>query len=133
MSVHALENSTTSIDQAPSTFAENSTTSALHSTKDDIYQKNLNVIRFLLGKTLKTTSALLQTFAKASLTKRNPDPFQKQKQIAVADAMAKTVIKQLTTFHLDRDVDRYGYWNSILQVAENLLIDSKSPCVSGCY
>lgn len=95
---------------------------------NDKHQKNFETIKYSIAHMLRTAATLLQTFGKASLSKRNPDPFQKHSQTLIAESLAQTVIDQLSAIRnspMERTPDAYGYWTGVLKIVEDLLVDCK--------
>lgn len=86
------------------------------------YFKNFQVIRYLLAKMSRTISPFFQTVGKALMTKRNPDSFQKQGHVAIADALAEAVLSQLTPPANDT-VEGFSYNIAMLHVLNDMLIE----------
>jgi len=73
----------------------------------------------------KSLSAFFQTLGKALVTKRNPDVFQKQSHMAIADALAETMLHQLGRPENSSSLENYKYWIRVLAVLKDMLVDSK--------
>jgi E3 ubiquitin-protein ligase HUWE1 len=89
--------------------------------------KNYQTIGYLLNKMPRTISPFFQILGKALVMKRNPDTFQKQGYAAIADALAETVIGQLTPAGKEPSSENYNYWMGMINVVKDVLIDGKNP------
>jgi E3 ubiquitin-protein ligase HUWE1 len=80
-----------------------------------------------INNILKTKSlcAFFQTLGKALVTKRTPDAFQKQSHMAIADALAETMLLQLGRSENSSSLENYKYWIRLLAVLKDMLVDSK--------
>ena len=124
VSVPTTEEQSTSGDQVADSTVEK-VAASLGKENHNVYEQNLKVIRFSLDRTIKTASKLFQTLGKGLLTKRSiNDPFQKDSHDRVANAMVKIFLEGLTSWKPNRSVEYYGYWNSMLKIAESFLVDS---------
>lgn len=88
--------------------------------------KNYQTIGHLLSKMPRTISPFFQILGKALVMKRNPDNFQKQGYAAIADALAETVIGQLTPAGKEASSENYNYWIGMINVVKDILIDGKN-------
>ncbi|POS87613.1 hypothetical protein EPUL_003026 [Erysiphe pulchra] len=89
--------------------------------------KNYITLKFLLKKLPRIISPFFQTLGKILLAKRNLDPFQKQYHFAVADALADSILNQIT---IEENIegnpnlaDIYTYWLGIIAVLHELLLE----------
>ncbi|CZR52630.1 related to TOM1 protein [Phialocephala subalpina] len=85
--------------------------------------KNYQSLRYLLAKMPRTIQPVLQTLGKAVVTKRNPDSFQKQYHLALADALVESIMSQLVVFGDEASVQNFTYWGGLLNVVNLMLID----------
>ena len=108
---------------APATPADKMPTSSSKSEPDTAYFKNFQVLKYLLSKMSRTMSPFFQTLGKALVTKRNPEPFQKQSHATVADALAETILQQLSPPAQESTIENYSYWIGMLHVLKDMLID----------
>jgi E3 ubiquitin-protein ligase HUWE1 len=93
--------------------------------QDGHFFKNYQTIGHLLSKMARTISPFFQILGKSLVMKRNTDSFQKQGYAAVADALAETVIGQLTRFGKESSSENYSYWIGMISAVKDLLIDGK--------
>ncbi|RFU28218.1 hypothetical protein B7463_g8120, partial [Scytalidium lignicola] len=92
--------------------------------------QNLKTLDFLLGKLPRTISPFFQTLGKALVTKRHPDAFQKQRNTAIAEALAETILGQLNKFGEgeqsgEQSGEQFAYWVGLILALKEMLIDSK--------
>lgn len=97
--------------------------------QDTTYFKNFQTLRYSLSKICRTISPFFQTLGKALVTKRSPEPFQKQSHVAIAEALAKTILAQLAPIDVERSLENYSYWIGMLHTLDDMLVDSKFPYV----
>lgn len=108
----------------PSQSSDSKKPSALSKSEQDSPTfKNYQSLRYLLGKMPQTIRPLLQTLGKAVVTKRNPDSFQKQYHLALADALVESIMSQLIVFGEESSVENFTYWGGLLSVINQMLID----------
>jgi E3 ubiquitin-protein ligase HUWE1 len=93
--------------------------------QDTPYFKNFQTLRFLLSKMSRNITPFFQTLGKSLVTKRHPDPFQRQSHLAIAEAMADNVLKQLTSMGDESSVENYSYWIGMLHALRDMLLDGK--------
>jgi E3 ubiquitin-protein ligase HUWE1 len=91
--------------------------------------KNYQTVRHLLSKMSRSISPFFQTLGKALITKRNPEAFQKQSHVAMAEALAETMLEQLAPCENESSIENYSYWIGMLYVLKDMLIDSKPPLI----
>jgi E3 ubiquitin-protein ligase HUWE1 len=87
--------------------------------------KNYQTVRHLLSKMSRSISPFFQTLGKALITKRNPEAFQKQSHIAMAEALAETMLQQLAPSENESSIENFSYWIGMLHVLKDMLIDGK--------
>jgi E3 ubiquitin-protein ligase HUWE1 len=87
--------------------------------------KNYQVLGYLLSKMSRSISPFFQILGKALVMKRTADTFQKQSYVAIAEALADTVMSQLTPAGKERSPENYNYWIGVLKLVGDVLIDSK--------
>ncbi|PMD45728.1 hypothetical protein L207DRAFT_578634 [Hyaloscypha variabilis F] len=85
--------------------------------------KNYQTLGYLLSKMPRIISPFFQLLGKALVPKRNPDTFQKQGYLSIADALAETVISQLAPAENESSPRNYNYWLGMINVVRDLLID----------
>jgi E3 ubiquitin-protein ligase HUWE1 len=85
--------------------------------------KNYQTLRYLLGKMARAISPFFQTLGKALVPKRNSDAFQKYTHIAIADALAETILAQLSIAGNGTSIETYSSWIGILHVLNDMLIE----------
>lgn len=107
----------------PSVNAEKTPTKA---EQDSPYFKNYQTLRYLLSKMSRIISPFFQALGKSLVAKRHADPFQKYNHTALAEALADTLIGQLSTYGNERSVQNYSYWIGILHVLNDMLIEGAS-------
>ncbi|CAG8983041.1 hypothetical protein HYALB_00006069 [Hymenoscyphus albidus] len=93
------------------------------------YFKNFQTLQYLLSKVSKCVSPFFQTLGKALVLKRNPEPFQKQNNSAIAKALAESIIIQLAAPSETSPIECYTYWIGVLRVLKDVLTDTS--CHSG--
>ncbi|KAI1005296.1 E3 ubiquitin-protein ligase [Podosphaera aphanis] len=86
--------------------------------------KNYITLRFLLKKMPRIISPFFQTLGKTLLAKRTIDSFQKKCHFSIADALAETVLAQLTIDDDLHSADTYKYWHGMIAVLHELLTES---------
>ncbi|TVY36649.1 E3 ubiquitin-protein ligase [Lachnellula subtilissima] len=72
----------------------------------------------------RSISTFFQTLGKALVTKRNPDAFQKQSHMAIADALAETMLLQLSRSDNSPSIENFKYWIRLLAVLKEMLVDT---------
>ncbi|TVY39925.1 E3 ubiquitin-protein ligase [Lachnellula occidentalis] len=72
----------------------------------------------------RSISTFFQTLGKALVTKRNPDAFQKQSHMAIADALAETMLLQLGRSDNSPSIENLKYWIRLLAVLKEMLVDT---------
>ena len=87
--------------------------------------KNYHTIKFLLGKMSRAIIPFFQTLGKALVSKRSSDSFQKQGQLAIADALVESILSQLTPSEDDYSPETFSYWIGMLHCLKDMLIESK--------
>ncbi|KAI6246904.1 E3 ubiquitin-protein ligase TOM1-like [Erysiphe necator] len=89
--------------------------------------KNYITLKFLLKKLPRIISPFLQTLGKVLLAKRNLDSFQKQYHFAVANALADSILNQMTIEENIEEnpnlADIYTYWLGMIAVLHELLLE----------
>ncbi|RKF62863.1 E3 ubiquitin-protein ligase ptr1 [Erysiphe neolycopersici] len=89
--------------------------------------KNYITLKFLLKKLPRIISPFFQTLGKILLAKRNLDPFQKQYHFAVADALANSILNQITIEENIKEnlnlADTYTYWLGMISLFHELLLE----------
>ncbi|KAK2627602.1 hypothetical protein QTJ16_003568 [Diplocarpon rosae] len=86
--------------------------------------KNYQTLKFLLGKIPRVIRPFFQTLGKALVTKRTPDSFQKQGHLAIADALAESILGQLAPSADESSVENYTYLIGIVDTLSNMLIET---------
>ncbi|CAL3973447.1 unnamed protein product [Diplocarpon coronariae] len=86
--------------------------------------KNYQTLKFLLGKLPRVIKPFFQTVGKALVTKRTPDSFQKQGHLAIADALAESILGQLAPSADESSLENYTYLMGIMDTLSNMLIDT---------
>ncbi|KAF2460493.1 hypothetical protein BDY21DRAFT_166279 [Lineolata rhizophorae] len=96
--------------------------------KDSAAFKNTQILRYLLGRIPTSIIPVLGCLGKMILARRQPDSYQKQNAMMVADEIAKTACAQLQ-FGPAKDSlsvkDRYSYLIVILSTISQLMIDTQ--------
>jgi E3 ubiquitin-protein ligase HUWE1 len=87
--------------------------------------QNFQTLRYLLSKTPPTISLFFQSLGKALISKRNLEPYQRQSHVSIADALAETVLLQLSPFFIESSIENYTYWIVMLGTVKDLLINGK--------
>jgi E3 ubiquitin-protein ligase HUWE1 len=93
--------------------------------QDSPFFKNYQIIGYLLSKMSRSISPFFQILGKSLVTKRTSDTFQKQSHVAIAEALADTVMSQFTLAGKESSPENYNYWVGILNVLRDVLIDGK--------
>lgn len=86
--------------------------------------KNFQNLHFLLGKMPNTIPVFLQVLGKAIVSKRTPDSFQRQSNIAIADAIAETVLSQLTSVGDETSSETYTFWVLMFRTVKDILVNN---------
>jgi E3 ubiquitin-protein ligase HUWE1 len=105
------------------TLADKKPISPSKAEQDSAHFKNFQILKYLLSKMSRTISPFFQTLGKALVTKRNPESFQKQSHASIADALAETILQQLSPPAQESTIENYSYWIGILHVLKDMLID----------
>lgn len=88
--------------------------------------KNLKTLDSLLGKLPRTISPFFQTLGKALVTKRHLDTFQKQRNGAIAEALAEAILSQLNrSSQENQSGEHFAYLVGLILALKEMLIDSK--------
>jgi E3 ubiquitin-protein ligase HUWE1 len=93
--------------------------------QDSPFFKNYQVLAYALSKMTRTISPFFQILGKALVMKRTSDSFQKQSLVAIAEALADTVIGQFTPAGNESSLENYKYWIGMLKVVKDVLIDGE--------
>ncbi|TVY92941.1 E3 ubiquitin-protein ligase TOM1-like [Lachnellula willkommii] len=72
----------------------------------------------------RSISTFFQILGKALVTKRNPDAFQKQSHMSIADALAETMLLQLGRSDNSPSIENLKYWIRLLGVLKEMLVDT---------
>ncbi|KAF2005153.1 hypothetical protein P154DRAFT_353817 [Amniculicola lignicola CBS 123094] len=89
--------------------------------------KNTQVLRYLLSKIPTGITPFFQSLGKQLLFRRNPDSYQKQCAVIVADQLAQAAINQLQLpgpKASESPEDRYAYWIVILTSISQLMVET---------
>lgn len=86
--------------------------------------KNYQTLRYLLGKMPRAITPFFQTLGKALVSKRAPDSFQKQGQLAIADALVESILSQLAPSEDDYSPETFSYWIGMLHCLKDMLIEN---------
>jgi E3 ubiquitin-protein ligase HUWE1 len=84
--------------------------------------KNFKTLRHVLAKMPPTINLFLQGLGRILITKRSNDPYQRQNQIPIAEAIAETIILQLSHFSNDSTIENYNYWIVMFQTVKDILV-----------
>ncbi|EHK98225.1 putative E3 ubiquitin-protein ligase TOM1-like protein [Glarea lozoyensis 74030] len=87
------------------------------------YFKNFQILHYLLGKMSRTVSPFFQTLGKALVIKRSPEGYQKQSHSSIAKALADSLYQELSVAEAPLTRDKFSYWNGVLSVLKEMLID----------
>ncbi len=86
--------------------------------------KNYQTLRYLLSKMSRTISPFFQTLGKALVTRRGQEStFQKQYFSAIAEALADSMLQQLTPFVDKNSSENYSYLIGMLHVLNDMVIE----------
>ena len=88
--------------------------------------KNYKALRYLLAKLPPTTNAFLQGLGKIIITKRISEPYQRQSNLAIADAIAETILLQLSPVKSEATLENYNYWIVMLETVKDILISGEN-------
>jgi E3 ubiquitin-protein ligase HUWE1 len=96
--------------------------------------KNFLALRHLLKKMSRTVSPFFQILGKGLIHKRGgTDVFQKQSHVAIADALAETILRELALSEQDSSIEHIGHRIGMLHVLKDMFIDGKHEIVlSAC-
>lgn len=86
--------------------------------------KNFVDLHWLLGKLPIAIPTFLQTLGKALVPKRSPDWFQRQNNMAIADAIADAVLSQLTSVADEPSSETYSFWVLMLRNVKDILVNN---------
>lgn len=84
--------------------------------------RNWQTLHYLVSRLPKAIAPFFQTLGKALVAKRSPDSFQKQGHLAIADALAESVLDQLSSAEESKIV-KFSYWIGILHCLKDVLIE----------
>jgi E3 ubiquitin-protein ligase HUWE1 len=88
--------------------------------------KNYQVLRYLLKKMSRTISPFFQILGKGLVPKRSgTDAFQKQGLATIADALAETVLNELSSREDESSMEYVGHCVGMIRVVKDMLIDGK--------
>lgn len=88
--------------------------------------KNFQSLRYLLRKMSRSISPFFQILGKGLVPKRSgTDAFQKQSHAAIADALAETILGQLSLGKEDSSMENIGHCIGMLHVLKDMLTDGK--------
>lgn len=121
----------TPTENAPTTESEPISAASVYKTpsltkheSDSARFKNFQTLRYLLGKMPPTISSFFQILGK-SLTshRRSPDQFQRQSYTSIAEALAETVLDQLSSpIGQESSIANYTFWIVMLGTIKDLLV-----------
>ncbi|KAH8811575.1 hypothetical protein F5884DRAFT_876864 [Xylogone sp. PMI_703] len=119
-------NNTTTAENEPATLANVGPVVPKPPEPGSAQHKNLRTLDSLFGKLPRTISPFFQTLGKALVTKRHPDLFQKQRNTAIAEALAETLLGQLNKLGAEEQSgEQFAYWVGLTLALKEMLIDSK--------
>lgn len=93
--------------------------------------KNYQTLKYVLSKISKVIKPFFQTLGKVLVSKRATDPLLRQGHFAIADALADSIIGQLTAFDENCPLEKYPSWLGVIQVLNDMLIECKPTLISG--
>ena len=99
------------------------------SEQDTPQFKNYQTLRHLLARVRQTTPPFLQTLGKALVTKRNPEAFQKQSNVAIAEALAESILQQMAPSQVESSMDHHSFWIAMFTPVKEMLIEGKQYAI----
>ncbi|KFY50994.1 hypothetical protein V496_09038 [Pseudogymnoascus sp. VKM F-4515 (FW-2607)] len=86
--------------------------------------KNFRNLHNLLGKMPISMSIFFQVIGKGLVPKRTPDSFQRQSNIAIANAIVETVLSQLTSVRDESSSETYTFWVLMFRTVKDILVNN---------
>jgi E3 ubiquitin-protein ligase HUWE1 len=128
MGIEPETTTTTAASDEESTAATAVASNSLQVTKPEQESapfKNFQALRIQLSKIVRTVNPLFQALGKALVPKRNPEAYQKQSHVQIADAIADVVLQQLVPFGAESSLENFNYWIVLLHTVEDILVYGK--------
>ncbi|KFY67983.1 hypothetical protein V497_00118 [Pseudogymnoascus sp. VKM F-4516 (FW-969)] len=86
--------------------------------------KNFQNLHYLLGKMPISLSIFFQVIGKGLVPKRTPDSFQRQSNIAIANAIVEAVLSQLTSVSDESSSETYTFWVLMFRTVKDILVNN---------
>ncbi|OBT91108.1 hypothetical protein VE02_00100 [Pseudogymnoascus sp. 03VT05] len=86
--------------------------------------KNFQNLHYLLGKMPISMSIFFQVIGKGLVPKRTPDSFQRQSNVAIANAIVETVLSQLKSVSDESSSETYTFWVLMFRTVKDILVNN---------
>lgn len=118
------------LDQPPESGGASQEPTLQPAEKKTVRYKNFDTLRLLLHSMMPTAYPLFQSLGKALLPRRDRDKFSRSKHMAIAMALADSVLN-----HLEASVNAseeatpkdYHYWIIMMHTIHEMLVDTSRP------
>ncbi|OBT49275.1 hypothetical protein VE00_00448 [Pseudogymnoascus sp. WSF 3629] len=86
--------------------------------------KNFQNLHYLLGKMPISMSIFFQVIGKGLVPKRTPDSYQRQNNVAIANAIVEAVLSQLKSVSDESSSETYTFWVMMFRTVKDILVNN---------